>query len=380
MRIAAAVLHEIGSPPPYAESRPLSVEEVVLDPPGAGELLVRIEAAGVCHSDLSVVDGNRPRPVPMVLGHEAAGVVEEVGAGVDDVTPGDHVVLTFVPACGRCSACAEGRPTLCARAALANTEGRMLGGGRRLHGTQGDLHHHLGVSGFAERAVVSRGSAVPVPTDIPFDVAALFGCAVLTGVGAILNTAAVRPGESVVVFGLGGVGLSAVLGACVAGAYPVVAVDPVATKRDLARALGADDAVAPADAEQAVLDRLGRGADHTVEAVGQAEVLATAYRLTRPGGTTVAVGLAHPEARVTIAPVSLVGEGRRLVGCYMGDAVPQRDIPRLITLLRAGRLPVDRLHSETLPLSEVNEAMDALAGGAVVRQILDPRATLEPRS
>lgn len=380
MKIAAAVLREVAAPPPYTASRPLAVQEVNLDPPGAGELLVRIEAAGVCHSDLSVVDGNRPRPVPMVLGHEAAGVVEEVGAGVDDVAPGDHVVLTFVPACGLCSACAGGRPALCPRAAVANAEGRMLGGGRRLHGTSGDLHHHLGVSGFAERAVVARGSAVALPPGVPFDVAALFGCAVLTGVGAILNTAAVHPGESVVVFGLGGVGLAAVLGARLAGAYPVVAVDPVATKRELARELGADDAVAPADAEQAVFDRLDRGADHTIEAVGQTEVLTTAYRLTRPGGTTVAVGLAHPDARMTISPVSLVGEARRLVGSYLGEAVPQRDIPRLVALWRAGRLPVERLHTGTLPLSDVNEAMDALAGGAVIRQILDPRPTLDPRS
>lgn len=372
MKVEAAVLHEVGRPRPYAASRPVVVEELSLDAPGPGELLVRIAAAGVCHSDLSVVDGNRPRPTPMVLGHEAAGVVEAVGPGVSDVAGGDHVVLTFVPACGVCAACGGGRPALCSRAAAANTEGRLLAGGRRLHRGSEAINHHLGVSAFAERAVVARGSAVVVPRDIPLQTAAVLGCAVLTGVGAVVHTAGVRPGESVAVFGLGGVGLSAILGAVVAGAHPIVAIDPVESKRRLAVALHADVAADPARADQAVRDLTGDGVDYAIEAVGHPGVLAAAYRATCRGGTTVAVGLAHPDAELRLAPTTLVAEGRRLVGSYLGDTAPQRDVPRLLALWRAGRLPLERLHSGVLPLGEVNAALDALAAGEVVRQLLQP--------
>ena len=372
MRIRAAVLEECGVPAPYAESRPLTVGEVDLDGPGPGELLVRIEAAGVCHSDLSVVDGSRPRPVPMALGHEAAGIVEQVGPGVDDLRPGDHVVLVFLPACGLCADCAAGRPMACAVAARANAEGCLLGGGRRLSRDGAPLHHHIGVSAFAERAVVSRRSVVPVGDDVPPETAALFGCAVLTGVGAVLNAGDVRPGESVAVFGLGGVGLAAVLGAVVAGAWPVVAVDPVAAKRALALELGATHALGPEDAVERIREETGGGVRVAIEAVGNAAVLRAAYDATRLGGRTVTVGLPAPSAELTIRAVTLTAEARTLTGSLMGSAVPHRDIPAYVDLWRAGRLPVERLVSGTLPLERVNEAMDALAGGAVVRQILVP--------
>src|SRR3712207_5892319 len=225
MMIRAAVLSAMGAERPYATSRPLVIEEVELDPPGPGEVLVKIAAAGLCHSDLSVIDGNRPRPMPMALGHEAAGVVEELGSGVEDLQPGDHVVMVFVPSCGHCLPCSEGRPALCEPGAAANTAGTLLSGARRLHRNGQVVNHHLGVSAFAEYATVSRRSLVKIDPELPLDEAALFGCAVLTGVGAVINTAKISAGSSVAVIGLGGVGLSAMLGAVAAGARRVVAVD-----------------------------------------------------------------------------------------------------------------------------------------------------------
>ena len=376
MRIQAAVLGALGTPAPYVETMPLRIEELELDPPGPGELLVRIMAAGICHSDLSVIDGSRPRPVPMALGHEAAGVVEEVGPGVLDVREGDHVVLTFVPSCGACSECSGGRPALCAVALRSNTEGSLLGGGRRLHrhGDGGHVHHHLGVSAFAEYAVVSRRSAVIVPPEVPFEIAALFGCGVLTGVGAVLETAGVRPGESAAIFGLGGVGLSALMGAVVAGAHPIVGVDPVAGRRAQALELGADAVFAPDEAIEAIRELTGGGARYTFETAGKLPALEGAYASTGRGGTTVAVGLPHPSASLAVPAAGLVAEGRTMIGSYMGSAAPQRDVPRLLGLWRAGKLPVDRLHTGTLALADVNAGMDALASGRVVRQVLAPHA------
>jgi Zn-dependent alcohol dehydrogenase len=361
-----AVLEEMGRPRPYASSRPLEIRELELDPPGAGELLVRVRAAGLCHSDLSVIEGSRPRVMPMVLGHEAAGEVLEAGPGTDGFAPGDHVVLTFVPACGACPACAGGRAALCEPGAAANAAGTLLGGARRWHG---GLHHHLGVSAFAEHAVVAAASAVKVPRDLPLEIASLFGCAVLTGVGAALNAAAVQPTDRVAVFGLGGVGLAALLGARVAGAETIVVVDVVAEKLALARDLGASHAVAAGpDAVEAVRTLTGGGADKTIETVGSEQVLAEAYAATRRGGTTVTVGLPHPERMLSIPAVSLVTEERVLRGSYLGSSVPARDIPRYLELHREGRLPVERLLTHRLALDELNEGFDRLAAAACVRQ------------
>ena len=347
------------------ETRPLTIEELELAPPRAGELQLRVAAAGLCHSDLSVVDGTRPRPVPMVLGHEAAGVVEAVGPGVGDVRVGDHVVLSFVPSCGLCPECAGGEPILCAAAAAANGEGRLLGGGPRFSSNGGEVHHHLGVSAFSERIVVARSSAVVVDPAVPLDIAALFGCAVVTGAGAVLNTAGVRPGDSVAVFGLGGVGLAAVMAAALAGAQPLVAVDPVEFKRELALELGATAALHP--------DEVGDlRARHAFEAAGAPAVLAAAYAATARGGTTGAIGLPHPSRELTLNALSLVAESRTLKGSYLGSAVPQRDIPLLISLWQAGRLPVERLRGDTVGLDDLNGALDALAAGEVVRQIVVP--------
>jgi len=368
VKTRATLLRATGAHRPYSESRPLELVELDLDGPRENELLVQVGAAGVCHSDLSVVDGSRVRPLPMALGHEAAGTVLEVGPGVHDVAVGDTVVLVFVPSCGRCAECQAGRPALCPLGAASNGAGMLRGGGSRLSLDGEPVHHHLGVSAFSDLAVVDRGSAVVVH-DVPVEVAALFGCAVLTGVGALHTTVTVRPGESVAVWGLGGVGLAAVMGAVVAGANPVVAIDPVPAKRALALELGATHAL---DVDVDVREVVGGGVDVAVEAVGRSATLAAAFAATARGGTTVSVGLPAPGAVLQLPALQLVAEARTLVGSYMGSAVPQRDIPALVGLWRAGRLPVDRLRTATVGLADVNAAIDALADGSAVRTVLVP--------
>ena len=372
MEIDAAILEQTGLPRPYRQSRPLRVARVTLDPPGPGELLVAINAAGLCHSDLSVINGDRPRPLPMVLGHEAAATVVETGADVTDLKPGDRVVLVFVPGCGHCHPCAEARPALCEPGVAANTAGTLLSGQRRLIEKGVALNHHLGVSAFASHAVVSRRSAVRVDPDIPAPIASLFGCAVMTGVGAVVNTAKVVPGTSVAVVGLGGVGLAAVLGAIAAGAGQIIAIDPVPAKRKLALTLGASDAVDPVpDGAAAQIIALTKGGvDTAFEMAGAAAALEMAIQITRRGGTTVTAGLARPDARISLAAASLVIEERTLKGSYLGGAVPSRDIPRYIALMQRGRLPVDRLLDASLPLSDINDGFDRLAEGTAIRQTI----------
>lgn len=366
------MLREIGLSPPYAASRPLVIEELELTPPGPDEVLVRIAAAGLCHSDLSVINGDRPRPVPMALGHEAAGVVEKVGERVRDLSPGDHVVTVFMPSCGHCLPCSSGRPALCEPGAAANAGGELLDGGRRLSGPAGPVSHHLGCSAFAGHAVVSRRSLVKIDPELPLVEAALFGCAVLTGVGAAVNTAAIRPGQTVAVVGLGGVGLAALMGARAAGAACIVAVDLSPEKLALAAELGADlcvDARDP-DAVEQVRRGTGGGVDVALEMAGSARALADAVAMTARGGTTVTAGLPPPSATLPVYIVQLVAEERTLKGSYMGGCVPSRDIPRYIALYRAGRLPVDRLMSGTLALDDINAGFDRLATGRVVRQVI----------
>ncbi len=371
----AAVLRASGAARPYADSRPLSLETVTLDPPGRGEVLVAVKAAGLCHSDLSVINGDRPRPLPMALGHEAAGVVEALGPGVEDLAIGDHVVMVFMPSCGHCDPCAGGRPALCEPGAAANGRGELLTGGRRIH-AGGDgarpLNHHLGCSAFAAHAVVARRSLVKIDRAVAFEHAALFGCAVLTGVGAVVNTAQVRAGQSVVVIGLGGVGLASVLGALAAGASPVVAVDLSEDKLTLARTLGPVHTVdaADPDAVEQVRRHTGGGADHAFEMAGAIAALEMAWAMTRRGGTTVTAGLPPPHAALAVNVVSLVAEERTLKGSYIGTCVPGRDIPRYVALFRQGRLPVDRLLSGVIALDGINAAFDRLADGVAVRTVV----------
>ena len=368
----AAILREMGAPAPYATSKPLEIREVALAPPGAGEVTVRIKAAGLCHSDLSVINGSRPRVMPMVLGHEAAGEVVEVGADAGLLQVGDHVVFSFVPVCGECPACAEGRPAMCAPGAVANTGGSLLSGAKPFHDQAGELNHHLGVSAFADYTTVSAKSCVVIDPELDFKIAALFGCAVMTGVGAVVNTAKVAPGTSCAVYGLGGVGLAALIGARASGANPLVAIDLSDDKLALARELGATHTVnaADADALEQVRAITNGGARTVVESVGSAKVLETAYAATGRAGTTVTVGLPHPNARLDIQAVSLTVDERVLRGSYMGSAIPDRDIPRFIAMYQAGLLPVDRLLSHTLKLEDINEAFDVLDRGEAVRQVV----------
>ena len=369
----AAVLRQSGAPHPYADSRPLSLETVALDAPGPGEVMVAIKAAGLCHSDLSVINGDRPRPLPMALGHEAAGVVEALGEGVDDLEIGDHVIMVFMPSCGHCNPCAEGRPALCEPGAAANAKGELLTKRRAfLCEENPPIHHHLGVSAFAERAVLSRRSLVKIDKDLPFEQAALFGCAVLTGVGAVVNTAQIKAGQSAVIIGLGGVGLSAVLGALAAGASPVIAVDLSDEKLALARSLGPVHTIKATDpdAVDQVRSLTKGGADFAFEMAGSIRALESAWKMTRRGGTTITAGLPPPEAALPVNVVSLVGEERTLKGSYIGTCVPSRDIPRYVALFRQGRLPVDRLMSGTLPLDQINKGFDQLHTGTVVRLII----------
>lgn len=372
MRIRAAMLRDMGAALPYAETRPLVIESLELDQPGRGEVLVAIAAAGLCHSDLSVINGDRPRPMPMALGHEAAGIVKALGEGVDDLAVGDHVVMVFMPSCGHCSPCSEGRPALCEPGAAANGKGELLSGGRRLHHEGELVHHHLGCSAFADHAVVSRRSLVKIDQDLPLTEAALFGCAVLTGVGAVVNTAAVKPGQRVAVIGLGGVGLAALLGAVAAGAAQVIAVDLSAEKLALARSLGATEVVdgSAADAVEQVRALSGGGVDFAFEMAGSVRALDSAVRMTKRGGTTVTAGLPPADQALPINIVSLVGEERSLKGSYIGSCVPVRDIPRYIDLYKAGRLPVDRLMSGSLGLEDINLGFDRLHRGEVVRQLI----------
>jgi len=372
MKIRAAVLRNVGAAMPYAQTRPLSVEEVDLAPPGAGEVLVKVGAAGLCHSDLSVINGDRPRPMPMALGHEAAGVVEALGEGVTDLERGDHVVMVFVPSCGHCPSCAEGRPALCEPAAVANAAGTLLSGARRLSQGGAPINHLLGCAAFAEYATVSRRSLVKVDRELPLAEAALFGCAVLTGVGAVVNTAQVRVGASTAVVGLGGVGLAAVLGARAAGARRIVAVDLSDTKLELAMSLGATDAfnAGSADCVERVREATKGGVEYAFELAGSVRAFETAYKITRRGGTTVTAGLPPPAATFGLSPLNLVAEERTVKGSYIGTCVPSRDIPRYVDLYRQGKLAVDRLMTGTLTLDEINRGFDLLHEGKAVRQVV----------
>ncbi len=372
MKIKAAVIREMGLEQPYSKSQPMKIEEVDLAAPGEREVLVQIKAASLCHSDLSTVNGDRPRQVPMVLGHEAAGVIVECGPGITDVEPGDHVALVFAPSCGECPACREGHPGRCEPGQKANAAGTLLGGAMRLSQNGQPVYHHVGVSAFADHCVVNRGSLVKIDNQLPFDEAALFGCAVLTGVGAALNTAAVFPGAKVAVVGLGGVGLNALFGAKVAGASELIAIDVHDDKLELAKQLGATAVVNARDekAVEQVRNITGGGVDFGFEMAGSVHAMELAYRITRRGGTTVTAGLPHPEARWPLQHVNLTAEERTVKGSYVGSCVPTRDVPRFIDLYRKGMLPVNKLMSDHISLEQINEGFDRLASGHTVRQII----------
>ncbi len=372
MKIRAAVMYQQGSRPPFTESRPLVVEEVDLEGPCADELLVEIGAAGLCHSDLSAIKGDRPRAVPTVFGHEAAGIVREVGRDVEGFADGDHVVMVFVASCGSCEYCASGRPNLCQSSWQARAEGTLQNGSRHLSLGGRPLHHYSGVSAFAEAAVVSPASVVKIDPEIPLEHAAIFGCAVVTGVGAVVNTARVPAGATVAIVGLGGVGLSALLGAAAVGAGRIVAIDLNPAKLDLATKLGATDVfnAGESDCAARVREALSGGADFAFEMAGVPAAVALACAVTRRGGTTITAGLPRPDLTVEIALAGLVADERTLRGSYMGSCVPSRDIPRFVKLYEQGKLPVDRLLSGMVDLDGLNAGFDRLARGESARDVL----------
>lgn len=372
MKTKIALVREMGRPQPYAQSRPIEIVEADLDDPGPSELRVKMAAAGLCHSDLSVLNGDRPRAMPLALGHEASAVVEAVGPNVTRFAPGDHVVLIFAPSCGHCVPCAEGRPALCEPAADAAGQGSLLTGHKAISVDGKVVDHHIGVSAFSERAIVAEGSCVKIDKDIPLDRAALLGCAVLTGVGAVLNSGGLRPGQSCAVVGLGGVGLAALLGAVAAGAGTLIAVDLAQDKRDLALTLGAHHAIDPTapDAAEAVRALTNGGVDLAVEVAGAVPALKFAYDITRRGGTTVTAGLPNPAAELNIPAVSLTAGEKTLKGSYVGSCVPRRDIPRFAKMMMQGQLPIERLMTHVIGLEDLNEGFDRLASGQAIRQIV----------
>lgn len=372
MQIRAAVLDEMGLSAPFAESKPLRIENIELADPGPGEVLIKIAAAGICHSDLSIIEGVRPRPLPMVIGHEAAGTVVAVGPYVDELAIGDHVVTVFVAACGHCVECSGGRPALCAPGAVAGTAGTLLRGDRRLSRGSQVLNHHSGISAFAEYAVVSTHSLVKIDREIPLEHAALFGCAVLTGVGAATNSASITLGSTVAIVGMGGVGLAAQLGALAAGASQVIAIDTNPEKLKMAKALGASHAFDATDPNlvEAIRELTKGGVDVALEFAGAPAALETAWKVGKRGGEVVTAGLARPSATFSVPMVGLVAEERILRGSYMGSSVPNRDIPRYLELFRLGRLPIDKLVTHRLPLDDINLGMDRLRNGEAVRQVI----------
>jgi len=372
MKTTAAVLIEMERPMPYAESRPLEIHELELAGPAEDEVLVEVKGAGLCHSDLSTINGSRPRQTPMVLGHEASGIVREVGSAVRGFQPGDHVVFTFIPGCGACRYCRVGRPSLCQPGMDANNAGTLMNGGRRFSNNGEAYWHHCGVSGYSQYTIAMPGSLVKIDNDLPFEHATLFGCAVMTGTGAAMNTANIRPGQTVAVFGLGGVGLSALMGAKACAAGRLIAVDLLDSKLDLARELGATDTVnaGESDPVEAIRDLTGGGVEIALESVGNVKVLEQAYRATMRGGTTVTIGLPHPAHNLEIPAVTLSAEEKTIKGSYQGSCVPTRDIPRFIELFRAGQLPVEKLLTGIIPLEDINSGFDRLHKGEVARQVI----------
>jgi alcohol dehydrogenase len=372
MKINAALLREVGLPAPYADSKPLHITQVELDPPAFGEVLIKIKAAGLCHSDLSVINGDRPRGVPIVLGHESSAEVVDVGAGVTDLKRGDHVVMVFVPSCGCCNPCMDGRPALCEPGAAANTKGTLLSGDRRLHIGDEYLNHHTGISCFADYAVVSRRSCVKVNVDISHREAALFGCAVLTGAGAVINRASIKVGDTAAVVGMGGVGLSALLAAVAGGARRIVAIDFSDEKLALAKKLGATHVVNPKNvkSDADLFDMAGGQVDYGFDMAGAVAAFEMVYKLTRRGGVTITSGLPNPKFTFPLSLSQMVGEEREIRGSYLGSGVPAIDITRYIDLYKAGRLPVDQLLGKSFSLDQVNEGFDHLASGSSLRDAI----------
>jgi Zn-dependent alcohol dehydrogenase len=371
MKITAAVLEETGAE--------LKLQELDLAPPKAGEVLVRLHASGVCHSDYNAIDGTAEARCPTVLGHEGAGVVEAVGPGVTRVEVGDHVALSWTPSCGECENCNRGLDQLCSTSWPALAESTLFDGTSRLSRDGEPVWHYSFISSFAEATVVPERSCVVIPKDVPFDVAGLVGCAISTGTGAVWRTAQVRTGDRVAVFGCGGVGLSAVLGAVAAGAGLIVAVDVDPKKLAFARELGADEGVEWAggseETAEAVREISGGGVDYAIEATGRTEAMQAAFLSTRARGAAVLIGIPRPEATIELPALSIPRMERRVLGSIYGSTHPERDFPLTLELYRRGRLPLDRLVTHRLPLDQVGPAFELMRSGEAIRVVLDLAAS-----
>ena len=375
MRMKAAILFEQGLPRPYAKSRPMVVEEVEIDPPGPGEIMIEVAAAGLCHSDLSTIENQRPRPLPIVIGHEGAGIVREVGPGITDLKPGDHVITVFASSCGNCRYCVRGRPNICPSGNSARAAGTLVTGTKKLRRLDGTpINHNSGLSLYAQYAVVARRSAVKIGKDIPLDDAAIFGCAVMTGAGAVLNTARLEAGEAVAVVGLGGVGMNALFAAVAAGAERIIAIDTNPKKLELAKQWGATDVFLAGNEDCAaqVREATDGGLDTVIETAGSVPAMQLAIAITARGGSTISAGLPNINAQVSYLHANMVSEERSIRGSYMGSCVPERDLPRLLGLYRRGKLPVDKLKTSHITFGQINEGFDLLSDGAVLRQMLRP--------
>ncbi len=365
MKVRAAILFEVG--------KKLEIHEVDVQGPQAGEVLIRMAAAGVCHTDRHVMTGHVTAPLPAVLGHEGAGVVEDVGAAVTSVKRGDHVIPLWRLSCGLCEYCSDGRPALCNEGMQIRSTGCLLDGTTRLSLGKVPIKHFCGVSSFAECAVVPERAVLRIPDDLPLDCAALLGCAVVSGVGAVVNAARVRPGSSVAVFGTGGVGLNVVQGAALAGAEPIIAVDRVPQKLEWARRFGATHAVDARHGDPVAEVRAltgGRGVNYAFEVIGEPAVMRQAYDSLAKRGMCVVLGVTPPTAEVRVPALSLVFEERVLTGSIYGAGAPRVEIPKLIALYRAGRLKLDELLTRRYPFAQVNEAYEALERGEVARSVV----------
>ena len=374
MKMKAAILRTTSAQRPFSVSKPLSIEEVELDPPKRGEVLIKVKAVGLCHSDLVAITGERAKPMPIVIGHEAAGIVEEIGQDVQGFAVGDHVVPSYVASCGRCEMCSVVRPALCEPATIANANAVLKDGTTRLRQGSTRIHHHSGVAGFAEYSVIPEEALVKIDKSVPFEHAALFGCGVVTGVGSVINTAQAKPGQFIAVVGLGGVGLSAVLAALAIGSGKVLALDLSEEKLAFARELGVHHALNAGDADvQAQIAALTGGGVHiAIETAGSNRALQMAYDITRRGGTTVTAGMPGPEAEITLSHLKIAAEERSIKGSYMGSCVAKRDIPRYLNMFQNGSLPVDKLMSRLIGFDDLNAAMDRLADAKTVREVLIP--------
>ncbi len=350
------------------ESNKLAIETVELDPPKAKEILVRMRAAGVCHSDLHTYRGELRTEPPLILGHEGAGIVEEVGSGVTRVKPGDPVLVNWLPACESCPTCLNGHFNLCENFNTTTFVGTLLDGTSRLKTLEGvSVNHYLGAATMSEFIVIDEAGAIPIPNDVPFEIAAIIGCAVATGVGAVINTAQVPAGSSAAVIGCGGIGLSMIQGCQLAGCHPIVAIDVVDSKLELAQQMGATHTInARNGSTLKALRRLIPGRpDYIFDSVGSAKTIPQALRGVRAGGTAVIVGLHSAIEEIPISPGWLVFENKRLLGSFAGDVRPRLDLPKLVELYRAGRLQLDKLITNRYLLEELPEAFEAMEAGTI---------------